>query len=118
MKKKLTLLIVFVLLTVLISSVTVQAESYTYTNKKKVMELPLPYEVSATVSSEAQFESPVDMRVYGKQIYVLDSIRKDFTVIDENYKVSHRISFLKDGVAYETNQLSGDKLFVGQMLWI
>ena len=107
MKKKLTLLIVFVLLTVLISSVTVQAESYTYTNKKKVMELPLPYEVSATVSSEAQFESPVDMRVYGKQIYVLDSIRKDLTVIDENYKVSHRISFLKDGVAYETNQLSG-----------
>lgn len=107
MKKKLTLLIVFVLLTVLICNVTVCAESYTYTNKKKVMELPLPYEVSATVSSEAQFESPVDMRVYGKQIYVLDSIRKDLTVIDENYKVSHQISFLKDGVAYETNQLSG-----------
>lgn len=107
MKKKLTLLIVFVLLAVLISNVIVSAESYTYTNKKKVMELPLPYEVSAAVSSEAQFESPVDMRVYGKQIYVLDSIRKDLTVIDENYKVSHRISFLKDGVAYETNQLSG-----------
>ena len=107
MKKKITVIIVFVLLTVLISSITVQAESYTYTKKKKVMELPLPYEVSATVSSAAQFESPVDMHVYGKQIYVLDSIRNDLTVIDENYSVSYRISFLKDGATYETNQLSG-----------
>ena len=108
MKKKIfTLFIVFVLFAVLMSNVIVQAESYTYTNKKKIMELPLPYEVSATISSKAQFKSPVDMRVYGEDIYVLDSLRKDITVIDKNYNILHNISFSKDGVAYETNQLSG-----------
>ena len=110
-RKRFTLFAVLVLLAVIFSSITVQAESYTYTNKKKVMELPIPYEVVATVSSSAEFISPVDMRVYGEHIYVLDSERKDITLIDENYNVLNRILFTKDSVVYETNQLSGFYIF-------
>lgn len=110
-RKRFTLFAVLVLLAVIFCSITVQAESYTYTNKKKVMELPIPYEVVATVSSSAEFISPVDMRVYGEHIYVLDSERKDITLIDENYNVLNRILFTKDSVVYETNQLSGFYIF-------
>ena len=110
-RKRFTLFAVLVLLTVIFCSITVQAESYTYTNKKKVMELPIPYEVVATVSSSAEFISPVDMRVYDEHIYVLDSARKDITLIDENYNVLNRILFTKDGVGYEPNQLSAFYIF-------
>ena len=110
-RKRFTLFAVLVLLAVIFCSITVQAESYTYTNKKKVMELPIPYEVVATVSSSAEFISPVDMRVYDEHIYVLDSARKDITLIDENYNVLNRILFTKDSVVYETNQLSGFYIF-------
>ena len=59
-RKPFTLFAVLVLLAVIFCSITVQAESYTYTNKKKVMELPIPYEVVANVSSSAEFISPVE----------------------------------------------------------
>lgn len=110
-RKGLTLFAVLVLLALIFCSITVQAESYTYTNKKKVMELPIPYEAVATVSSSAEFISPVDMRVYDEHIYVLDSARKDITLIDENYNVLNRILFTKDGVGYEANQLSAFYIF-------
>lgn len=110
-RKRLTLFAVLVLFALIFCSITVQAESYTYTNKKKVMELPIPYESVATVSSSAEFISPVDMRVYDEHIYVLDSARKDITLIDENYNVLNRILFTKDGVVYETNQLSAFYIF-------
>ena len=110
-RKPFTLFAVLVLLAVIFCSITVQAESYTYTNKKKVMELPIPYEVVATFSSSAEFISPVDMRVYGEHIYVLDSETKDITLIDENYNVLNRILFTKDSVVYEANQLSGFYIF-------
>ena len=95
----------------LISTLTVSAansQSYTYSSNNEPTRVPSPYETNLVLTSELSLSEPQDMAVNGDKIYVLDSGNHRILVLSSaNYNVERSITFTKDNVAYETQELTG-----------
>lgn len=106
MKKRiLSLIAVTTLLFTSAPAVYAYDSGYTYTRRGKVMELPAPYETETVIGTEAQLVKPVDIHSYGESLYILDSERRDITVLDKNYAVTDRITFTNNDAEYAAEQL-------------
>lgn len=79
---------------------------YTYTGRAEVMELPAPYETETVIGTKAQLIAPADIHAYNGEIYILDSERRDITVLDNNYNIRSRVKFVKNGADYAAEKLS------------
>lgn len=109
MKKKITAIIIVLLL--FCCSLTVNASnsvSYTYTAGNEITSVPAPYTTLSVITSELDLSEPQDMAVSDEYIYILDSGNHCIKVASaKDYKLVNTIAFKKDGVTYDTQELTG-----------
>ena len=82
--------------------------SYTYTTGGENTRVPAPYETTRVLFEELGLSEPQDMTVSGNYIYVLDSGNKRVLVLStKDYSFVRSITFSKDGVPYDVQELTG-----------
>ncbi len=107
-KRIFSFILVSILLLTPFTASAANSQSYTYTSDNEPTRVPAPYETSAVITTQLGLSEPQDMAVANDSIYVLDSGNHRILVLSaSDYSLLRSITFTKDGVPYDTQELTG-----------
>ena len=107
-----TVITIFLLSAVIVSSLCVSAsspvKSYTYDAAGEIKEIPTPYDVKNVFGDDGvSLKTPEDMAVYDGNIYILDSGNNRVVAVSSDFSNINIIAFSKNGTPFETKELRG-----------
>lgn len=90
-----------------IDTLAASGNSYTYNSQNEAVPVPQPYSVNKTINLEYGLKEPMDMRINGEYIYILDSGNERVVVVDKSYSLVKEIYIMKDGKPFKSDELTG-----------